>query len=159
MRVKTYVTIEGPVTISAKNGHAQFLLGGERNPWSLKLCFHPGDDDIVGTAFQTRHGLQGYDDTLHGGVIDALLDAAVTHCPFHHEVHAVTRELYDCFVQPVSCTVSCNSVRNILTWVSSSFPSLYPIGAEPVHDKRVMAWAEANYLERGVLQWSPCTQR
>ena len=142
------VTTEDPLTISAKNGHTRCLFCGERNPWSLKLVFQADDDGVVKTNFHSNGGLQGYDGMLHGGVMAALLDAAMTHCLFHCGVQAVTGDLHVRFVKPVSC----NASLKIRAWVLSSHPPLYRLKAEIVHDKRVMAWAEAKFMQRPVLQ-------
>lgn len=49
-------------------------------------------------TFSGNPGLQEYEGQLHGRVISSLLDAAMTHCLFHHGIEAVTGELYVRFV-------------------------------------------------------------
>ena len=83
--------------------HADCVLCGSRNPLSLGLSFHPGDDGGVRTLFQAHSGLQGYKGILHGGVISSLLDAAMTHCLFHQGIEAVTGDLHVRFVKSVPC--------------------------------------------------------
>jgi uncharacterized protein (TIGR00369 family) len=137
------VTIEGPATINVRNGHSRCLLCGERNPFSLKLVFEADDEGGVKTRFKSHEGLQGYDDMLHGGVIAALLDAAMTHCLFHHGVQAVTGDLHVRFVNPVSCDAS----LEIRAWVLSSRSPLYRLRAEIRQDQLIMAWAESKFLQ------------
>ena len=136
--------IENPATISVRNGHGRCLLCGERNPCSLKLVFEADDEGGVKTRFQSHQGLQGYDDMLHGGVIASLLDAAMTHCLFHHGVQAVTGDLHVRFVNPVSGDAS----LEIRAWVVSSRPPLYRLRAEIGQDQRIMAWAESKFIRR-----------
>ena len=93
------MTTEDPATISARNGHSRCLLCGNLNPRSLNLSFQAAEDGGVRTRFKADTELQGYDDILHGGVIASLLDAAMTHCLFHHGVQAVTGDLHVRFVQ------------------------------------------------------------
>jgi uncharacterized protein (TIGR00369 family) len=112
----------------------------------LKLSFHPGDNDTAWGRFQAHSKLQGYDGILHGGMIAALLDAAMTHCLFHHGVQAVTGDLQVRFLKPVSC----NAALDIQAWVLSSTPPLYRLRAELVHEGDVMAWAEAKFLRRRI---------
>jgi uncharacterized protein (TIGR00369 family) len=138
------VTAEKALSISTQNGHSRCLLCGERNPFSLKLVFEAGDEGGVKTRFKSHEGLQGYDDMLHGGVIAALLDAAMTHCLFHHGVQAVTGDLHVRFVKPVSCDAS----LEIRAWVLSSRPPLYRLRAEISQDQLIMAWAESKFLRR-----------
>jgi uncharacterized protein (TIGR00369 family) len=145
-RVKMSLTTEAPVTFSARNGHSRCVLCGNLNPRSLNLSFQVVGDGSVRTRFKTYAELQGYDGLLHGGVIASLLDAAMTHCLFHHGVQAVTGDLHVRFVQPVSCDVS----LEIRAWVLLSYPPLYRLKAEIILEKRVMAWAEAKFMQRQV---------
>ncbi len=138
------MTMKDPVTISAKNGHVRCLLCGKQNPWSLNLSFRSKGAGVVSAEFHPHHGLQGYANILHGGVIAALLDAAMTHCLFHHSVQAVTGDLHVRFVRPISC----GAVVNIRAWVLSSCSPLHRLKAEIVHAGCVMAWAEAKFMER-----------
>ena len=137
---------EAPVTISTRNGHAYCLVCGDRNPWSLKLCFNSGEDDIAWARFRVGTRLQGYDGILHGGMVAALLDAAMTHCLFHHGVQAVTADLQVRFLKPISCDASVD----IRAWVLSTTRSLHRLRAELVHEDCLMAWAEAKFLERRI---------
>ena len=142
------MTTEAPVTISARNGHSRCLLCGSLNPKSLNLSFQASGDGGVRTRFKAPTELQGYDDLLHGGVIASLLDAAMTHCLFHHGVQAVTGDLHVRFLQPVSCNVS----LDIRAWVLFSRPPLYRLRAEMSLDGRIMAWAEGKFMQRRGLQ-------
>jgi acyl-coenzyme A thioesterase PaaI-like protein len=92
-------------------------------------------------------GLQGYDGILHGGVISALLDEAMTHCLFHHGVKAVTGELRVRFLKPVPCQAD----LDLKAWLSSERPPLYRVKAELVHEQQVVARAEAKFM--------PCPMR
>jgi hypothetical protein len=74
-----------------------------------------------------------------------LLDAAMTHCLFHHGVQAVTGDLRVRFLRLVSCAAA----LDLRAWVLSSRPPLYNLRAELVHERCVMAWAEAKFLRHG----------
>ena len=130
-----------------ENGHAYCLICGTRNPDSLGLCFRDVDASTVCTRFQAYPGLQGYDGILHGGVISALLDAAMTHCLFHRGVQAVTGDLRVRFLEPIPCDLA----LDVRGWIVSDTPPLYQLKAQLVHDGRVMAWAQAKFVNRG---WS-----
>jgi len=135
------------MTISANNGHSQCLFCGDRNPRSLNLSFHAEGDGVVKTRFKAEAELQGYDGIIHGGVIAALLDAAMTHCLFHQGIQAITGDLHVRFVQPVACKAS----LEIRAWVLFSHPPLHHLRAEITVDEHVMAWAEAKFVQRRVL--------
>jgi uncharacterized protein (TIGR00369 family) len=101
-------------------------------------------DGVVTTRFQAHAGLQGYEGILHGGVIAALLDAAMTHCLFYHGVRAVTGDLRVRFVRPVACTV----LLEIRAWVLTICPPLYHLQSEIIVDGGIMAWAKARFMQR-----------
>jgi len=117
------------------------MCGGQ-NPWSLGLRFTAGDRDTVCARFQAHPGLQGYDGILHGGIISALLDAAMTHCLFHLGVQAITGELNVRFLKPISC----RALLDMRAWVVYARPPLYRVAAEIVHESCVMARAEAKFM-------------
>jgi uncharacterized protein (TIGR00369 family) len=120
------------------------MMCGSQNPWSLGLSFQVSDAGRVCAKFQAYPRLQGYDGILHGGVVVSLLDAAMTHCLFYRGVQAVTGDMHVRFVQPVQC----EALLDVRAWALSETPPLYRVKAELVHEKRVMAWAEATFMER-----------
>lgn len=125
------------------NGHVNCLVCGARNPWSLRLGFRVGEPGTVRARFQAHPGLQGYEGILHGGVISGLLDAAMTHCLFHHGVRAVTADLHVRFLRPVPC----EALLYVKAWLVSLRPPLYRVAAEIVHEQEVMATAEAKFMQ------------
>jgi uncharacterized protein (TIGR00369 family) len=144
------VTTESPIAGRAggdprHNGHSHCLVCGNRNPWSLGLCFHPTDDGTVDAEFRAHPELQGYDGILHGGVIASLLDSAMTHCLFHRGVKAVTGDLHIRFLEPVSC----ESNLRVRATVLSHTPPLFRLRAELFSGERLMAWAAATFMEVG----------
>jgi len=138
------VIIGEPITLSSRNGHARCLLCGERNPWSLKLNFQAGDSGTVMTEFTGHLGLQGYDKVLHGGVIAALLDSAMTHCLFHCGVQGLTADLHIRFVHPVPY----DATLGIKASIESSTSRMYRLRAELLCKDCIMAWAKAKFMRR-----------
>jgi acyl-coenzyme A thioesterase PaaI-like protein len=110
----------------------------------LNLTFHPVGDRAVATRFRANDGLQGYDNIVHGGVVAALLDAAMTHCLFHRGVRAVTGDLRVRFVT----SILCDRTLDIKAWLLVSRPPLYRVRSEIAVDGQVAAWAEAKFMER-----------
>ncbi len=135
----------------AERGHSHCLLCGKRNPWSLGLQFRDDEAGRVWADFQAHPRLQGYDGILHGGVISSLLDAAMTHCLFHRDVRAVTGDLHIRFVQPIPCS---SHVR-IVAWVVQEKSPLYRLRGEVRCVDRVMAWAEAKFMQHGACPSDP----
>ncbi len=125
-------------------GHEQCLFCGARNPWSLNLAFRADDTGAVNAEFRPHSKLQGYAGLLHGGVISALLDAAMTHCLFHRGVRAVTGDLRVRFVRPISC----GAPLRLRAWALSSGPRVYRVKAEISNEEQVLAWGEGKFLRR-----------
>ena len=99
---------------------------GENNLLSLKLRFEPVKNGEVFTTFQGNSRLQGYDGIMHGGVISALLDSAMTNCLFAHGHAAVTAELKVRFRHPVST----ERPARVRAWIASSLRPLHELAAE-----------------------------
>ena len=93
------------------------------------------------SRFQAHEGLQGYEGILHGGVVSGLLDAAMTHCLFHHGVQAVTADLRVQFLRPVPC----DALLEVTAWLVSVKSPVYRAASEIVCDGRVMASAKARF--------------
>lgn len=115
---------------------------GDENFWSLGLVFRSDAEGGVSAAFQGHAGLQGYDGILHGGIVSALLDAAMTHCLFRHGIRAVTAELKVRFHQPVPFAAPLLlSARPV-----ALKPPVYKVAAELAEAGRVLARAEASFM-------------
>lgn len=127
------------------NGHEECLICGYRNPWSLGMRFEPQEGGTVCGRFRGDSRLQGYQGILHGGVLAALLDSAMAHCLFHRGVRGVTGDLHVRFVQ----SVPCDATLEVRAHIVSATPPLYYLKAELLDEDRVMAWAEATFMDRG----------
>ncbi len=128
--------------VMAVSSHAGCLLCGSKNPLSMHLHFAVDAQQIVHASFQAHDMLQGYQGMLHGGVICALLDAAMTHCLFSQAIEAVTGELHVKFVLPVSC----RAMLSLRAWVEKACNPLYVLKAELSGDGLLLASAEAKFM-------------
>lgn len=124
------------------HGHAHCLICGTHNPFSLGLRFREDRHGSVRARFKALPRFQGYEGILHGGVISALLDAAMTHCLFLHGVRAVTGDLRVRFLEPVRC----GAVLDVQAHTLEMTPPLYRVAAALVDDARVVARAEAKFM-------------
>ena len=140
----TSVTTDNPKSLSHRNDHDWCLVCGESNPWSAKLEFQADDNGVVSASFQSHRYLQGYKGIMHGGVIAALLDAAMTHCLFYHNVQGLTCNLQVRFVH----SVPCDARLDIRAHIVNTTPRLFRLKAELLSEKRVAAWAEGKFLRR-----------
>lgn len=138
------MTTEKTAPIRRCREHTHCLLCGNRNPRSLRLRFRCGDDGVVRAVFRANPQLQGYEGIIHGGIIAALLDAAMTHCLFQHKVQGITGDLHVRYVH----SVPCDADINIRAWLVSCRRSLYRLKAEIESQNKIAAWAEATFMRR-----------
>ena len=138
------MTTENSPAAEAPNDHAYCMMCGDRNPWSLGLNFQEGEGTMVCASFRADRALQGYRGILHGGIIAALLDAAMTHCLFRRDIQAVTADLHVRYLRPIPC----EALVGLRAWITAETPRLYRVKAELALKQRVMAWAEAAFMRR-----------
>ncbi len=128
--------------------HPQCFMCSDENPFGMKLKFRVQSDGSVLAGFPCREILQSFPETLHGGMISALLDAAMTNALFSIGVVAVTAEMTVRFVSPVS--LNQNAAVRAYIEKTSSHP-LYYVRAELEQDCKVMARASAKFLIKGCV--------
>lgn len=127
-----------------RNGHSRCVLCGGLHPRSWRLPFIPAADDRICAEFVASEDLQGYDGLLHGGVIAALMDAAIIHWLFQHGIQAVTGDLRVRYLQPVACNIP----LELVAWQVFSCPPLYHLKAELRAGGRPLARAEGKCMRR-----------
>jgi acyl-coenzyme A thioesterase PaaI-like protein len=66
---------------------------------ALRYALQP--DGSVAATFLGNCALEGYAGLLHGGVIAAMLDGAMTNCLFANGIRAVTAELKVRYLAPI----------------------------------------------------------
>jgi len=135
-------TIKRNRQYGGRGTHDHCLMCGTHNPLSLHLHFVK-DGNGVHTRFKASSYLQGYSGILHGGVIAALLDSAMTHCLFQHDVHALTADLRVRFHRPVPC----DAVLDLRATLVASRPPLFLVHSRLYVGNDLMAEAEAKFME------------
>jgi len=85
----------------AATTHSKCLLCGTENPIGLKLKFEPSTSGGVYTQIEVPARFQGYRGIAHGGIVAALLDAAMVHCLLKDDIPAVTCDLQVRYRHPV----------------------------------------------------------
>jgi uncharacterized protein (TIGR00369 family) len=119
------------------------MLCGAEHPQGLRLAYNTCADGQVKAAFPCDRLYQGYDGYLHGGVIAALLDSAMTNCLFAHGRIALTGELNVRFLKPV--VVDHPAV--VSARVVESLPPLFRMEADLRQGGETMARATAKFME------------
>ncbi len=103
----------------------------------------PGSGKGTNTAFIAKtRGL-----TCPPIVISALLDSVMANCLFQRNVEAVTADLRVRFILPVPCDAS----LKLRAWIVEESRLLYKLKSELTLADTVMAWAEATFVQGGVI--------
>jgi len=124
--------------------HAGCAVCGATDCHGLHVCFHAWPDGRVTGVFEGRPDLQGYPNTLHGGMVSTLLDAAMTNCLFAHGFAAVTAELTVRFLRPVAADRPVTAGA----WIEKSWRRLHLLAAELRQEGKLMATAAAKFVVR-----------
>jgi len=86
----------------ARQIHPHCAVCGRDDAFGLGLKFHASEEGGMIVVLSGSPQLEGYPDRLHGGIIAALFDAAMTHCLFARSLAGVTATLDVRFLQPVA---------------------------------------------------------
>ena len=124
--------------------HPLCVVCGPANPLGLKIEFSLNPDGSVEGSFSGGPLVQGYDGMMHGGVIAALLDGAMTNCVFAHGRVAVTAELNVRYREAVA---SGQTVR-LRAWLVQSTSCLHQLRAELTQNGSLKATATAKFMEK-----------
>lgn len=124
--------------------HESCLLCGAMHPRGAHLEFVTRPDGGVEAEFFSSDYYQGYRGLLHGGVISALLDAAMTHCLFARGIVALTADLRVRFRKPVPL----GSRMRLRAFPLKSHPPLHVLQAALLIGDEVYTSSEGKFIER-----------
>jgi acyl-coenzyme A thioesterase PaaI-like protein len=120
-----------------------FVCSGS-NPIGLALRFAPQPDGSVAATFLGHCALEGYSGLLHGGVIAALLDGAMTNCMFARGLPALTVELRVRY----HASVAASEEIFLRAWLEDDAHSLYQLRAELTQAGGLKASATGKFMMR-----------
>ncbi|MBN2446448.1 MAG: PaaI family thioesterase [Phycisphaerae bacterium] len=123
--------------------HANCIVCGQCNGRGLRLEFEAAPDGSVHAEFDCDAMFEGYAGKLHGGIISAILDGAMTNCLFEHGHPGVTAELTVRFRHPVQ-TAQKATVR---AWIERCSPPLHVLRAELSQDDELKATAIGKFMD------------
>jgi acyl-coenzyme A thioesterase PaaI-like protein len=136
------VTVE---RVDPGSAHPGCVVCGGANDRGLRLRYAPGDGNRVQAELNCDGSLEGYGGRLHGGIIAAALDGAMTHCLFALGRTAVTAELTVRFRHPVAT----GRPATVRARLERDLGPLYLLEAELVQDGVIKAVASAKFMEDG----------
>jgi acyl-coenzyme A thioesterase PaaI-like protein len=118
-----------------------FVCSGS-NPMGLALRYVPQPDGSVSASFLGHSALEGYPGLLHGGVIAAMLDGAMTNCLFARGIRGLTVEL------SVRYRAAVAGAEELLlqAWVEDDSHGLFLLCAELSQGGAVKATATGKFM-------------
>lgn len=125
-----------------RDTHPGCVVCDPTNPFGLNLRCEPDGDGRVAARFNPEPWMAGYDGRVHGGVVSALLDGAMTQCLFAHDVVAVTAVMHIRFRRPAPL----DRELDICAWIDRQDKRRHRVKAELRDDSRVIAEAEALFM-------------
>jgi uncharacterized protein (TIGR00369 family) len=127
-----------------EQAHPHCLVCSSTNPMGLGVEFTPMADGSVQGSFLGGQVFQGYNGLMHGGVIAALLDGAMTNCLFAAGREALTAELKVRYRQSVAVGES----MTVRAWIETSSSRLHCLRAELTQEGCVKAIATGKFMQR-----------
>lgn len=124
--------------------HGRCLVCGAEAPWGFHVPFEALPDGSVRGVLGRRPDLEGYPETLHGGVIASLLDGVMTNCLFAHGVTAVTGEMTVRYRRPVTT----REPVEVRAWIDKSSHGVHRMASELRQGERVAVTATATFVPR-----------
>jgi uncharacterized protein (TIGR00369 family) len=118
-----------------------FVCSGS-NPMGLALRYASQPDGSVAATFLGNCALEGYSGLLHGGVIAALLDGAMTNCMFAQGRPALTVELKVRY----HASVMASEEVSVRAWLEDDSHGLYQLRAELTQGGTVKASATGKFM-------------
>lgn len=126
-----------------KREHCNCVVCSHTNARGLGLDFISMEDGSVEADFGCDKAFEGYNDLLHGGVISALLDGAMTNCMFAHGYTALTAELNVRFHHPVLI----GAPATVRAWITKDLCPLFLVEAEVRQNQQVKATAAGKFMK------------
>lgn len=108
----------------------------------LALRYTPQPDGSVSATFLGHCALEGYPGLLHGGVIAALLDGAMTNCLFALGRRAMTVELKVRY----NASVVAAEEALLRAWLENDSHGLFELRAELTQGGAVKARANGKFM-------------
>lgn len=127
--------------------HPNCIVCSFANDRGLHLDFVSGDDGGITATFNCDEALEGYRGVMHGGVISAILDGAMTNCMFAEGKTAVTAEMSTRFRHPILI----RQPATVSAHIERSCHPLYLVKSQIVQAGEIKAVATGKFLDQPQL--------
>ena len=128
--------------------HPRCFVCGPEHPGGLRVDFHPAGDGVVG-VFSCAPTWEGVAGRIHGGVLAALLDGAMSNCLLALGVDAVTADFHVRYRRPVRVGVE----ARVEAHRCEQRGPLHDMEAVLLQDGQVMATARARFYDGEASPW------
>ncbi len=108
----------------------------------LALRYAAAPDGSVSATFLGNPTLEGYEGIMHGGVVTALLDGAMTNCLFAQGIRALTGDLRVRYRSPVQVAEE----LTVRAWVETSGQAFFQLEAELAQGGETKARAQGKFM-------------
>jgi acyl-coenzyme A thioesterase PaaI-like protein len=122
--------------------HSHCRMCGSENEHGLQLKFFMNEAGDVEAEFACAPDWQGYPGILHGGVVAAMIDSAMSNCLFVRQINAVTAEFTIRYHEPVK--VHCPAT--VRARIDKSLSRLHLLSGEVLQNGKVVAHASAKFM-------------
>ena len=120
-----------------------FVCSGS-NPMGLALRYAPQPYGSVSATFLGNSALEGYSGLLHGGLIAAMLDGAMTNCLFARGIRGLTAELKVRYHE----SVAASEEVLLQAWLEDDAHGLYQLRAELKQGGTVRASSTGKFMKQ-----------
>ncbi len=124
--------------------HVGCIVCDSGNPNGLNLRCESDAEGCVTARFQPQPWMVGFTGQLHGGVVSALLDGAMTQCLFAHDELAVTAVMHIRFRQPAPL----DRELQVRAWIDHGDLHRHHLRAQIRDVDCLVAEAEAPFIPR-----------
>lgn len=128
----------------AAQAHSACYVCGDANPAGLALHYAADGEGTVWAEFVCQRYHEGYGGIIHGGIVAAILDGAMTNCLFATGRTGLTADLHVRLRQPLKA----GSPAVVRAWIERDQSPLVIIAAEITQNGAVKARATGKFLER-----------
>jgi acyl-coenzyme A thioesterase PaaI-like protein len=122
--------------------HGRCLFNCDLPVADMKMTF--ADNGDLHGSFRCDERYGGYDGMVHGGIVAAIVDAAMTQCLMGHGIAGYTGELSVRYRKPVLLNKETRIAARV---VNDRFEKLYTMQTAVLQDEKTCVTASAKFLK------------
>lgn len=128
--------------------HRECVVCSERNKTGLHMDFQTNNEQAVSAGFMLDKSYEGYAGMVHGGIVSAIMDGAMTNCLFARDKVAFTADMHIRYRHPVLI----DKPARVRAWITRFTPPIFVVQAEITQDGQVMSTATGKFMEKQSLK-------